>query len=686
MTVPGLSVAIGGVRADRVLRRLSALAHDPHVLVAAALSGTAMAVAALSAEIDFAPVGALGGFYLALQAALGLPWARRLAGRGALALPMFRLLVAVGAVTALALAIGWARGGVLYIPIVALAAAVGTREGVVTGTLAGLAYLAPAVAHPGRFDDAALGGLAFAAVAAILAVGTRREVAVLSETFTRLRRAMAAERRQRAQMAALEAVGTLLASRGPTPAALDQVVALLESRFGYEFVSIYLGGGPVLRLGAQRGYRTVYETLDATGGVVGRVIRTHRPELVRDVRRDPDYRSADERVRSEICVPLLAQGELVGVLNVESASETPLDERDLRLLVTVADRLAVAVALGRERQAVDERARLFRGLTEFAARIGGTLQADALYATIVEVVGEALPGSISVLTVIEPATGRYLIRSGPESVGAPGIEIRPGEGIAGRAIRDRTIVAVERFGRDDAPAELRDRLPHDLAMAAAGAPLVREGAVIGALTVLRPGDPFSPTELEVIDLLARQAALAVANTLLHAEIADLAIRDPLTGLFNRRHFDAALDRLIAAHLRRPPKQRALSVILFDLDEFGAFNKLHGHQAGDAVLRAFGELLAGRFRASDVVARYGGEEFVVVLDGAPREAALEVAEEVRTRFEALEIEGPDGPLRATVSAGCAALDETTRTREALLRAADVGLFMAKRAGRNRVVAA
>jgi diguanylate cyclase (GGDEF)-like protein len=385
-------------------------------------------------------------------------------------------------------------------------------------------------------------------------------------------------------------------------------------------------------------------------------------------------------------VPLLAQGELVGVLNVESASETPLDERDLRLLVTVADRLAVAVALGRERQAVDERARLFRGLTEFAARIGGTLQADALYATIVEVVGEALPGSISVLTVIEPATGRYLIRSGAESVGAPGIEIRPGEGIAGRAIRDRTIVAVERFGRDDAPAELRDRLPHDLAMAAAGAPLVREGAVIGALTVLRPGDPFSPTELEVIDLLARQAALAVANTLLHAEIADLAIRDPLTGLFNRRHFDAALDRLIAAHLRRPPKQRALSVILFDLDEFGAFNKLHGHQAGDAVLRAFGELLAGRFRASDVVARYGGEEFVVVLDGAPREAALEVAEEVRTRFEALEIEGPDGPLRATVSAGCAALDETTRTREALLRAADVGLFMAKRAGRNRVVAA
>ena len=126
--------------------------------------------------------------------------------------------------------------------------------------------------------------------------------------------------------------------------------------------------------------------------------------------------------------------------------------------------------------------------------------------------------------------------------------------------------------------------------------------------------------------------------------------------------------------------------MFDLDHFGRFNKEHGHQAGDAVLRSFAGILLERFRSSDLVARYGGEEFVAILESATLEDATRVAEEVRAALAARPILGPDGAtLWATVSAGCAALDDTEPTREALLRAADVGLFMAKRAGRNKVVA-
>jgi len=131
-------------------------------------------------------------------------------------------------------------------------------------------------------------------------------------------------------------------------------------------------------------------------------------------------------------------------------------------------------------------------------------------------------------------------------------------------------------------------------------------------------------------------------------------------------------------------QLALSVIIFDLDNFGEVNKRFGHQAGDAVLKAFAGLLTRRFRESDLVARYGGEEFVAVLEGATAPEALRIAEDIRAAFEAKPTDvGADEPLAVTVSAGCAQLG-SDRKVSAGLAMADVWLAQAKRAGRNQVV--
>ena len=166
------------------------------------------------------------------------------------------------------------------------------------------------------------------------------------------------------------------------------------------------------------------------------------------------------------------------------------------------------------------------------------------------------------------------------------------------------------------------------------------------------------------------------------------MRDPLTGLYNRRYFDETLERILAEHRRaRLGDPKPLAAVMFDLDLFGQFNKQHGHQIGDAVLRSFAEIMRRRFRGSDLVARFGGEEFIAILDGATRDDGMRIAEDVRERVAKLEILDEAGnPLHVTVSAGCAALDDAEPSREALLRTADVALFMAKRAGRDRVVAA
>jgi len=295
------------------------------------------------------------------------------------------------------------------------------------------------------------------------------------------------------------------------------------------------------------------------------------------------------------------------------------------------------------------------------------------------------------VTLLDRGSGRYVVR-GARGVpaGVIGSEIEVGEGLAGRAIRDCMPVIEDGFDVGRFPRSIQasgvPAFVHGV-----GLPLIRDGVVVGAFTVGRTAEgsaAFSELEMLGVQLLASNAALAVANAFLHADVGELAIRDPLTGLYNRRHFDEALDRLLAAHRRdRLSTARSLSAIMFDLDRFGLFNKEHGHQVGDQVLKAFAKVLDGRFRAGDLVARLGGEEFVVVLDGSNLEEAVRIADEVRGLLAASTVRSDDGAeLSVTVTAGCAELDPAEPTRESLLRTADVALFMAKRAGRDRVVAA
>ena len=293
------------------------------------------------------------------------------------------------------------------------------------------------------------------------------------------------------------------------------------------------------------------------------------------------------------------------------------------------------------------------------------------------------------VSLLDRGNGRYVIRAARGLPGVVGHEIQVGDGLAGRAIRDRAIVINNTLTADQFSQSIQDlNLP--LWNYGVGLPLVRDGVVVGAISIGRTTgtEGFTELELEGLQLLASSAALAVANAFLHAEVAELAVRDPLTGLYNRRHFDEALDRVLAVHRReRLRGWRPLSAIMFDLDRFGLFNKEHGHQVGDVVLKAFADVLSSRFRASDLVARLGGEEFIVVLDGADRQAAVHAADEVRGMLAERSVVAEDGTeLRVTVSAGCAELDAADPTRESLLRTADVALFMAKRAGRDRVVAA
>jgi diguanylate cyclase (GGDEF)-like protein len=455
-------------------------------------------------------------------------------------------------------------------------------------------------------------------------------------------------------------------------------------------VSVYLGDAELVHLAAQRGYEDAPESFDTKTGIAGRVMRTRELAFVPDAGADPDYVPGTQPPTSLICAPLIADDRFLGLLSVDSTDERQLDETDRSLIVIMATRIASAVALGQDRQALSARADLFRDIEAFGRDVTSSLALEPLAEMIIEATGRVVLADTLAVTLLDRSDGRYLVRAArgvPDEV--IGREIAVGDGLAGRAIRDRATVVDNLLAADRFPRALQDlNLPfwkHGV-----GLPLIRDGVVVGAMTIGRTTEEaaFTELELEGLQLLAGSAALAVANAFLHAEVAELAVRDSLTGLYNRRHFDEALDRALAAYRReRLSRPRPLSAIVFDLDRFGLFNKEHGHQVGDVVLKAFADVLASRFRASDLVARLGGEEFIVVLDGADRQAAVIAADEVRAMLAERTVRAEDGTeLRVTVSAGCAELDPADPTRESLLRTADVALFMAKRAGRDRVVAA
>jgi diguanylate cyclase (GGDEF)-like protein len=178
----------------------------------------------------------------------------------------------------------------------------------------------------------------------------------------------------------------------------------------------------------------------------------------------------------------------------------------------------------------------------------------------------------------------------------------------------------------------------------------------------------------------RTAELAEAN----ARLLRLADEDGLTGLLNRRAFDAALDE----ECRRAARANApLALLLIDIDAFKAYNDHFGHQAGDVCLRAVSDAVRhAHRRAGEVVARYGGEELGVILPGASPAAAAEMGEQVRRAVERLALPHPGSPAApvVTISVGVASCGaDVACSDEALVAAADRALYRAKQDGRNRV---
>lgn len=214
-------------------------------------------------------------------------------------------------------------------------------------------------------------------------------------------------------------------------------------------------------------------------------------------------------------------------------------------------------------------------------------------------------------------------------------------------------------------------------------PLVAQGTSVGLLHISVPleGDP-EDSDAEIVAQIAEQLGLAIANLQLRETLRTQSLRDPLTGLFNRRYLEENLSRELQRCERR---NLPLSVLMLDVDHFKRFNDTHGHAAGDALLSQVGRLIQAKVRSEDIACRYGGEEFTVVMPEMDAEGACQRAETIRREIEVatvLHLRQTLGPV--TVSIGIATYPADGTTPELLQQLADATLYRAKAEGRNRVL--
>lgn len=168
-----------------------------------------------------------------------------------------------------------------------------------------------------------------------------------------------------------------------------------------------------------------------------------------------------------------------------------------------------------------------------------------------------------------------------------------------------------------------------------------------------------------------------------AQTIEMAVIDGLTGLHNRRYLDNHMETLFE---RAAARKRPLSMMISDLDRFKAINDTFGHEGGDEVLREFARRLKGNVRGMDLACRFGGEEFVIVMPDTDAEIAEKVAERVRADIERTPFMIAGKAVPITVSIGVASMADSSDSVQAMMRRADLALYDAKNAGRNRVVAA
>jgi len=420
-----------------------------------------------------------------------------------------------------------------------------------------------------------------------------------------------------------------------------------------------------------------FEPDDVT--MAGSVLQADRVLVAEDTLNSP-YLSARLAARfsgkSVMGLPLTANGQKLGAVIIFFTAPHHFTDDETTRATQAAGQVALALAKALALQAEQQRVIELEAIRQASLGLSSSLDLPSVLDAVVE----------STLRLIPDAGDAhiYLYRDGRLTFGTAlwfdgrrgqqWSEPRP-DGLTYTVARMGEMIVVEDMQRH----ELFQH--HNWKGAIIGLPLKIAQRVVGVMTIAcKEPRPFSEDELRVLNLLAAQAALAIENAHLYDQVQLLAITDPLTGAYNRRGFFQIGDQEFERARRH---QRALSVLILDVDHFKIINDTYGHTFGDKVLVALLDTCRLIIRAPDTLGRYGGEEFTALLPEADAPSAIQIAERMRVAVEKTEMQIDGKTISITISIGVVALHPHVVNFATLIDQADQALYRAKQGGRNCV---
>ncbi|PYN92330.1 MAG: hypothetical protein DMD91_32520 [Candidatus Rokuibacteriota bacterium] len=422
-------------------------------------------------------------------------------------------------------------------------------------------------------------------------------------------------------------------------------------------------------------------------GLIGSVATRRKTADVPDVSADPRLTTGEwfraHELSSALIAPVLFHDLLLGVLGLFGRQPFRLASDDQELLDVFLTQAGVAIHNARmydEARVASARLEERGRELDLLNRVGEMLQAcvteEEAYTVVSRFVGQFFRDDVGAVFVTSASRNLVEAKAAWGTVPTPDWAIFKPEDCW--ALRRGRIHLVESTDTGLLCTHLQRPIPS----AYLCIPLIAQGESLGVFYL--SGTTSLETKQRLALNMADQLGLAVANLKLRETLRNQSIRDPLTGLYNRRYLEATLERELHRVVR---SGGTLGVIVIDLDHFKQFNDTFGHEVGDLLLRELGRLLRSSVRGGDVPCRYGGEEFVLVLPEASASAALERAERLRDAVKQLHLSHKGQSIGSvTMSAGVATFPEHGQTGELLLQAADSALYSAKAEGRDRVLSA
>lgn len=487
----------------------------------------------------------------------------------------------------------------------------------------------------------------------------------------------------------IQKIGRQISSELDMNKLLHSIVKQIDDFLHYSYCSILLkeGNNLVIRAVSEFPDDILGKRIPIGKGITGRCALSGKEILVPDISKCDFFISfSKENFQSELAVPIMYKGKVIGVLDTQDIKKNFYTERDVRILKILCTQVASAI----------RNAQIHRQL-ELVQRIGIQLVSVMNLSEILSIIVRETMytlhyDSCAIFLKEGDAIVLHAVSGIPED--KLGMKIPIGKGITGKCAESKDLINIGDVScsKDYIPSGLKG-VKSEIA-----SPIIYGDELLGVLTIeSKVKNAFDEEDIRLLSILTSQISVAIRNAKLYAEIEKLAITDPLTGLYNYRYFYQKLAQEMG---RAERYKRPLSLVLIDIDDFKLINDTYGHLEGDHVLKTAARLISKNIRKFheptmtkeivyiDTVARYGGDEFIIILPESRLEGAVASAERLRRLIEenlaqtALLI-GSDETLRnITASFGITSYKKGEKTEE-IIKRVDRAMYRAKEMGKNRI---